>query len=77
SAGEAQRVAVAAALARRVTLLVLDEPSASLDAESEALIGVALRAAATHAAVVVVSHREALARLADRVVRLEGGRIAE
>ena len=75
SGGQAQRIAVARALYRAWDLdcaaLVLDEPSSALDAESEAVVCAALRREADAGrAVLVVSHREAVHRAADRVVRV-------
>ena len=74
SAGEAQRIALARALLRDAPLLILDEPTAHLDAESAALVTAAIGEAREGRAVLVIEHRPALARLADRVVRLTEGR---
>ncbi len=73
SAGEARRVALARALLREAPLLVLDEPTAALDAESAELIAESIRRVAPGRAVLLIEHRAALARLADRVLRLEDG----
>ena len=75
SGGQAQRVAIARALYRAwrhdVGAIVLDEPSSSLDAHSEARIARALRdEAADGRAVLLISHREALLDAADRTVRM-------
>jgi ABC-type lipoprotein export system ATPase subunit len=75
SAGERQRVAVARALAARVELLLVDEPTARLDTENGRLVGALLRRAADERglAVVCATHDEALVELADVVVRLPAG----
>ena len=58
---------------RDAPLLILDEPTADLDAESAALVTAAIGEAREGRAVLVIEHRPALARLADRVVRLRDG----
>ncbi len=75
SAGETRRVALARALVRDAPLLILDEPTADLDAESAALVAAAIGEAREGRAVLVIEHRPALARLADRVVRLADGKL--
>jgi ABC-type multidrug transport system fused ATPase/permease subunit len=71
SAGERQRVALARAFLRDAPLLLLDEPTANLDGETEAEVIEAVRRLARGRTVVLVAHRPALVALADRVVRLE------
>ena len=74
SAGETRRIALARALVRDAPLLILDEPTADLDAESAAIVTAAIGEAREGRAVLVIEHRPALARLADRVVRLRDGK---
>ena len=74
SAGETRRIALARALLRDAPLLILDEPTADLDAESAALVTAAVGEAREGRAVLVIEHRPAFARSADRVVRLNGGK---
>jgi thiol reductant ABC exporter CydD subunit len=68
SAGERQRVALARAFLRDAPLLLLDEPTASLDGQTEADILDAVRRLAAGRTVVMVAHRPALVSIADRVV---------
>ena len=70
SAGERQRLALARAFVRDAPLLVLDEPTASLDAETEAEVLDAVRRLTEGRTALVVAHRPALVALADRVVAL-------
>ncbi|WJS98501.1 ABC transporter ATP-binding protein [Novosphingobium humi] len=73
SAGERQRVALARALLRRPDALILDEPTAALDGDTEALIAASLRRALPHATLIVITHKPALAAMADRVITLKDG----
>lgn len=73
SAGEAQRLAVARALLRRVKLLVLDEPSSALDRQNEAMLVQTLRRAGRNQAVLVVAHSTALLSVADEVITMDAG----
>jgi ATP-binding cassette subfamily C protein CydD len=70
SAGERQRLALARAFVRNAPLLVLDEPTAGLDAETEAELLGAVRRLLVGRTSLIVAHRAALASLADRVVDL-------
>ena len=76
SAGERQRVALARAFLRDAPLLLLDEPTASLDGEVEAEVLAAVRRLAEGRTVLLVAHRPALAALADRVVAMDHAGLA-
>ena len=71
SAGERQRVALARAFVRDAPLLLLDEPTAGVDGQTEWEILEAVRRVAHGRTVVMVAHRAALVTLADRVVSLD------
>ncbi|TDE15120.1 thiol reductant ABC exporter subunit CydD [Jiangella asiatica] len=75
SAGQRQRIALARAFLRDAPLLLLDEPTAGLDAGSEAAVVDATSRLMAGRTVLVVAHRPAMVADADRVVRLEHGRI--
>lgn len=79
SGGQWQRIAIARALSRIDTteLLILDEPTASIDPENEHDIYALIREMSKHCTTLVVSHRLGMARFADRVVVLNDGRIIE
>ena len=70
SAGERQRVSLARAFVRDAPLLLLDEPTASLDGGTEAEVLEAVRRLVRGRTALIVAHRPALAALADRVVEL-------
>ncbi|MBF8222129.1 thiol reductant ABC exporter subunit CydD [Halomonas sp. 328] len=78
SGGQAQRLALARVFLSSAPLVLLDEPTASLDADSEAAVIHGLRAlAAEGRTLVVASHQPALLALADRVIRLDDGMTPE
>lgn len=75
SGGQRQRVAIARALIKQPPLLLLDEATASLDAESERLVQNALDELSRDRTVLVIAHRLATVRRADRILVLEAGRV--
>jgi ATP-binding cassette subfamily B protein len=74
SAGERQRVALARALLRKPSVLILDEPTSALDAETEQIIAEQLRRSLSGRTVVIITHRPALAAIADQIVILKDGK---
>ena len=77
SAGERQRIALARALLRNPAVIVLDEPTASLDPATEQQIATELYSAMAGRTLIIISHRPSLVRMADQVVVIQDGRIVE
>jgi ATP-binding cassette subfamily C protein CydD len=77
SAGERRRIALARAFLRDAPLVVLDEPTADLDPESAEHVGKAVERLCEGRSVLLIAHRPELAARANRIVRIEGGRILE
>lgn len=77
SGGQRQRVAIARALVQDASVLLLDEATSALDAQSETLVAEALAAAAGGRTTLVIAHRLATVRGADRIVVLDRGQLAE
>ncbi len=77
SGGEKQRIAIARALLRNPTLLILDEATSSLDVESEALVQEALDRLMENRTTFVIAHRLSTVRRADQILYLEEGQIKE
>jgi ABC-type multidrug transport system fused ATPase/permease subunit len=77
SVGQKQRLSIARALVRRAPVLVLDEPTAALDPETEATLVATLREASRDRLVVVIAHRLSTIRSADEILFLGDGEIQE
>jgi ATP-binding cassette subfamily B protein len=77
SGGQRQRIAIARALLRDAPLLLLDEATSALDAESERLVQASLERLFENRTTLVIAHRLATVRAADRIIVMEQGRIVE
>ena len=77
SAGQRQRIALARAFARDARLVVLDEPTANVDAPTALAIGQAIERLADERSVLVIAHSPEVITRANRIVRLERGRLVD
>jgi subfamily B ATP-binding cassette protein MsbA len=77
SGGQRQRLAIARAILKNPPLLILDEATSSLDAESEALVQRALENLMANRTTVVIAHRLSTIRRADRIVVIDDGTVRE
>ncbi|MDP1648622.1 MAG: lipid A export permease/ATP-binding protein MsbA [Rubrivivax sp.] len=77
SGGQRQRLAIARAICKDAPILILDEATSALDSESERAVQAALEALMQGRTTLVIAHRLSTIEHADRVIALEGGRLAE
>jgi subfamily B ATP-binding cassette protein MsbA len=77
SGGERQRLAIARALVKNPAILILDEATSQLDAESEHLIAEAIEQLCRSRTVLLIAHRLSTVRIAHRIVLIQEGRIVE
>ncbi|WP_142850386.1 ABC transporter ATP-binding protein [Telmatospirillum sp. J64-1] len=77
SGGERQRISIARALLKNAPIVILDEPTAALDTESEISVQRAIDALVSHKTVVVIAHRLSTIVGADQILVLEEGRLVE
>ncbi|MCR5502364.1 MAG: ABC transporter ATP-binding protein/permease [Lachnospiraceae bacterium] len=77
SGGESQKLAIARVFYQNAGLMILDEPSSALDPIAEYQLNHAMLTATNDRTVIFISHRLSTTRIADRIIMLEGGKIAE
>ncbi len=77
SGGERQRISIARALLKNAPILLLDEATASLDVENETKVQEALSRLLAGKTVLVIAHRMRTVEAADKIIVLEGGKVAE
>ena len=77
SGGERQRISIARALLKNAPIILLDEATASLDVENETKVQSALSRLLADRTVLVIAHRMRTVEAADKIVVLDGGRVAE
>lgn len=77
SAGEKQRIGLARAFLRGSELILLDEPTSNVDSINEGIILKALKEQKNRKSIILVSHRESTMAIADRIYRVDGGRMYE
>ena len=77
SGGQLQRVAIAHAILKNAEILILDEPTSALDAQTESIVTKSLEKLMRGKTTIIIAHRLATVRKADKIIVLEKGRVVE
>ena len=77
SGGQWQKLAISRAFMRDAEILILDEPTAAIDAEAEVALFERFRVLAKDRTAIIISHRFSTVRMADRIAVFEGGKLTE
>jgi ATP-binding cassette subfamily C protein CydD len=77
SGGQAQRLAIARAFLKDAPIVILDEPTSQIDVETETLLNRALARLTAGKTVLLIAHRLSTIEQADRIIVMDGGRVAE
>lgn len=79
SGGQQQRVSIARALLTKPAIILADEPTGNLDSRTSEDVLALLKVTSTkfHQTTIMITHNDAIAQLADRIIRIEDGRIKE
>lgn len=72
-----QRIAIARAIIKKSKVLILDEPTANLDSESEKLIIESLIKLKDEMIIILIAHKESIINMCDKIYQISNGKIAE
>jgi len=77
SGGQRQRVAIAQAILKKASILILDEPTSALDARTEKLVTESLEKLMEGRTTIIIAHRLSTVKKADKIIVLDKGRVVE